>query len=262
MTEMSFVDEEDVIAINEGFLKRVFKSVLGVDIETPIQRIPYREAMERFGSDKPDLRFGLELCNISDVVANCGFKVFSGPVAEGGSVRALCVPGGAKAFPRKQIDALTDFVKTYGAKGLAWMRLSDEGATSSFAKFMTEEETAAILSRCGANTGDLVLIVGDASNKVVFAALGALRCEVARRMNLIPGLQARLGHGVSMFEYSEEEGRYVAVHHPFTAPMTRTRPCGNGPRQLPRQGLRHRLKRHGAKAPSAAPQTKMFCALA
>jgi aspartyl-tRNA synthetase len=177
--------------------------------------------MERFGSDKPDLRFGLELCNISDVVANCGFKVFSGPVAEGGSVRALCVPGGAKAFPRKQIDALTDFVKTYGAKGLAWMRLSDEGATSSFAKFMTEEETAAILSRCGANTGDLVLIVGDASNKVVFAALGALRCEVARRMNLIPEGVYKLVWVTEfpMFEYSEEEGRYVAVHHPFTAPM-------------------------------------------
>ena len=219
--EMSFVDEDDVIAVNEGFLKRVFKTVLDVDIETPIPRMPYREAMERFGSDKPDLRFGLELRDVSDIVAGCGFKVFSGPVAEGGSVRAICVPGGAKAFARKQIDALTDFVKTYGAKGLAWMRLSEEGASSSFAKFLTEEETAAILKRCGAKTGDLVLIVGDASDKVVFAALGALRCEVARRMDLIPKGVYKLVWITEfpMFEYSEEEGRYVAVHHPFTAPI-------------------------------------------
>lgn len=219
--EMSFVDVDDVIAVNEGFIKSVFKKVLDVEIDTPIQRLPYAEAMDRFGSDKPDLRFGLELQNISSLVSGCGFKVFTDPVAAGGSVRLISVPGGAEAFPRKAIDALVEFVKTYGAKGLAWMRLTPEGTTSSFAKFMTEEENAAIIEHAGAKTGDLILIVADASDKVVFASLGALRCECAKRMGLLKKGDYKLLWVTEfpMFEYSEEEDRYVAVHHPFTAPM-------------------------------------------
>ena len=219
--EMSFVEVDDVIAVNEGFLKRLFKEALGVEIETPFLRMPWKEAMERFGSDKPDLRFGLELKNISDLVAGCGFKVFTEPVAAGGSVRLISVPGGAEAYPRKKIDALVEFVKTYGAKGLAWMKLSGGSMTSSFAKFMTEEENKAILERAGAKDGDLVLIVADAKNEVVFASLGALRCEIAKHMGLAKKDDYKFLWVTEfpMFEYSEEEGRYVAMHHPFTAPM-------------------------------------------
>jgi aspartyl-tRNA synthetase len=219
--EMSFVEVDDVIAVNEGFLKTVFKKILDIDIETPIRRMPYCDAMERFGSDKPDLRFGLELKNISELATGCGFKVFSEPVAAGGSVRLINVPGGAEAFPRKQIDALVEFVKTYGAKGLAWMRLGADGMTSSFAKFMTDEENAKIIAKAEAKTGDLVLIVADAGDKTVFASLGALRVECARRLGLIRKGDYKLLWVTEfpMFEYSEEEGRYVAMHHPFTAPM-------------------------------------------
>ena len=219
--EMSFVDTDDVISVNEGFIKTVFKKVLDVDIETPIPRMPYAEAMARYGSDKPDIRFGLELCDLSDVVKGCGFKVFTEPVAAGGSVRAINIPGGASQFPRKKIDALVEFVKTYGAKGLAWMKLSEDGMTSSFAKFMTEDENKAILERVGAGTGDLVLIVADSADKTVFAALGALRCECAKRLGLLKKDDFKLLWVTEfpMFEYSEEEGRYVAMHHPFTAPM-------------------------------------------
>ncbi len=219
--EMSFVEQDDVMAINEGFIKRVFKDVLNIDVKTPFLRMPWREAMDRYGSDKPDIRFGLELRDISGIVSGCGFKVFSEPVAAGGSVRLINVPGGAAFFPRKKIDGLADFVKTYGAKGLAWLRLSPEGTTSSFAKFMTEGEISAITAAAGANTGDLVLIVADAKNEVVFAALGALRCEIAKRMELTKKDDYKFLWVTEfpMFEYSEEEGRYVAMHHPFTAPM-------------------------------------------
>ena len=219
--EMSFVEVDDVIAMNEGFIKRVFKEAIGVDVETPFLRMPWAEAMERFGSDKPDMRFGIELKNISDLVANCGFKVFTDPVAAGGSVRLISVPGGAEAFPRKKIDGLVDFVKTYGAKGLAWMKLADGGMTSSFAKFMTEEENAAIIERAEAKDGDLILIVADAKNETVFAALGALRCEIGKRLGLCKKDDYKFLWVTEfpMFEYSEEEDRYVAVHHPFTAPM-------------------------------------------
>jgi aspartyl-tRNA synthetase len=218
---MSFVDVDDVIAVNEGFLKRVFAETLGVEIELPITRIKYREAMERFGSDKPDLRFDLELVDIGDIARGCGFRVFSEPMAAGGSVRLINVPGGAAVIPRKQIDSLTDFVKTYGAKGLAWTRLTPDGASSSYSKFLTDDENAAILERAGARTGDLVLIVADASESVTFAALGALRCECAGRLGLIkPGDYKLLWvTEFPLFEYSEEEGRYVAMHHPFTAPL-------------------------------------------
>ncbi len=219
--EMSFINEDDIMGIQEGFMKRVFKEVLDVDVQTPFLRMPYREAMDRFGSDKPDMRFGFELKDISDIVKDCGFGVFSGPVAEGGSVRLINIEGGAAAFPRKKIDKLVDFVKTYRAKGLAWARLIDGGVTSSYAKFLTDEENAAILQRAGAKDGDLVLIVGDVKNDVVFASLGALRCEVAKQMDIIDPMDFKFLWVTEfpMFEYSEEEGRYQAMHHPFTAPM-------------------------------------------
>lgn len=219
--EMSFVTEEDVMSIQEGFLKRVFKEVLNVDLEIPFRRLPYAEAMDRFGSDKPDLRFAMELKNISDLVKDCSFQVFSGPVKNGGSVRLINVTGGAGVFPRKKIDGLAEFVRTYKAKGLAWMKLGADGVTSSFGKFLTEAENAAIVERAEAKTGDLILIVGDQKDEVVFAALGALRCECAKRLGLLrkDDYQFLWVTEFPMFEYSEEEGRYVAMHHPFTAPM-------------------------------------------
>ena len=219
--EMSFINEDDIMAIQEGFMKRVFKEVLDVDVQTPFLRMPWQEAMDRFGSDKPDLRFGFELKDISDIVKDCGFAVFNGPVAAGGSVRLINIEGGAAAFPRKKIDKLGDFAKTYKAKGLAWTRLHEGSMTSSYAKFLTEEENAAILERAGAKDGDLVLIVGDAKNDVVWAALGALRCEIAKQMGLIDPMDFKFLWVTQfpMFEYSEEEGRYQAMHHPFTAPM-------------------------------------------
>ena len=219
--EMSFLNEDEIMTIQEGFLKRVFKEVLDVDVQTPFQRMPWREAMDRFGSDKPDLRFGFELKDISDLVKDCGFKVFSGPVAAGGSVRLINIQGGAAAFPRKKIDKLGEFVKTYKAKGLAWTRLHEGSTTSSYAKFLTEEENAAILERAGAKDGDLVLIVGDEKNTVVWAALGALRCEIAKQLDILDPKDFRFLWVTEfpMFEWSEEENRYMAMHHPFTAPM-------------------------------------------
>jgi len=219
--EMSFVDVEDVLAINEGFIKRLWKDVLGVEVQTPLPRLTWREAMDRFGSDKPDIRFGLELCDISDIVKACEFKVFAEPVANGGSVRMIYVPGGG-AMPRKQIDSLVEFVKTYGAKGLAWTKLAEDGTvSSSYAKFLTEEENDAILARAGAQPGGLVLIVADAKEDVVFASLGALRCECAKRLELTKAGDYKFLWVTEfpLFEYSEEEDRFVAKHHPFTAPM-------------------------------------------
>ena len=219
--EMSFVNEDDVMDIQEGFLKRVFKEVLDVDVQTPFLRLPWREAMDRFGSDKPDMRFGFELKDISDIVKDCSFQVFSAPVAAGGSVRLINVKGGGEHFPRKKIDKLAEFVKTYKAKGLAWTRLHGGEVTSSYQKFLTEEENRAILERAGAKDGDLVLIVGDAKDEVVFAALGALRCECAKQLGILDPMDFKFLWVTEfpMFEYSEEEGRYVAMHHPFTAPM-------------------------------------------
>ena len=219
--EMSFVNEDDVMDIQEGFLKRVFKEVLDVDVQTPFLRLPWREAMGRFGSDKPDMRFGFELKDISDIVKDCSFQVFSAPVAAGGSVRLINVEGGGEHFPRKKIDKLAEFVKTYKAKGLAWTRLHGGEVTSSYQKFLTEEENRAILERAGAKDGDLVLIVGDAKDEVVFAALGALRCECAKQLGILDPMDFKFLWVTEfpMFEYSEEEGRYVAMHHPFTAPM-------------------------------------------
>ena len=219
--EMSFADEEDIIAMNEGYMQRLFDEVLGVKIELPIERITFREVMDRFGSDKPDMRFGLELCDISDIVKSCEFKVFSEPVANGGSVRMIYVPGGG-SMPRKQIDSLVEYVKTYGARGLAWTKMAEDGSvSSSYSKFLTEEENDAIIKRAGAEPGGLILIVADAKDDVVFASLGALRCECARRLELIKKDVYKFLWVTEfpLFEYSEEDERFYARHHPFTAPM-------------------------------------------
>ena len=217
--EMSFVDEEDVMTINEGFIKRVFKEFLDYDVATPFRRIPYSEAMDRYGIDKPDTRFGLELVNLSDLLTDCEFKVFAGALANGGSVRGINVKGAASTLTRKEIDKLTDFVKTYRAKGLAFTRLTADGESSSFEKFLKAEEVAAIRERMGAETGDVLLIVADKDN-VVYDSLGQLRNHLARKLNLIePNSYDFLWvTDFPLFEYDEEEGRYAAKHHPFTSP--------------------------------------------
>lgn len=218
--EMSFVEAEDVMHINEQFIAKLFKDILGKEIKLPLRQIRYQEAMERFGSDKPDTRFGLELQDISEIVKNCGFKVFSGAVASGGSVRGINIKGGAERFSRKEIDALGEFVKTYRAKGLAWLSIGAEGNKSSFAKFLTEAEVAAIIDAVKGETGDLLVFVAD-QNEIVFDSLGALRLEVAKKLDLIDGSQFDLLWVTEfpLLEYSEEEGRFTAKHHPFTAPM-------------------------------------------
>ncbi|MDP4108887.1 MAG: aspartate--tRNA ligase [Bacillota bacterium] len=218
--EMSFVGVDDVIAVNEGFLKQIFKEILSIDVELPLPRITWREAMDRFGSDKPDLRFGMEIKDISSVAENCGFKVFSDAVKAGGTVRLITVPGGASKFTRKEIDSLSEYVKTYRAKGLAWYRMAEE-TTSSFAKFLTPSETEEILGVAQAKQGDLVLIIADGDELTALTALGSLRCEVAKRLGLMePGDYKLLWvTEFPLLEYSEEEKRYVAIHHPFTAPM-------------------------------------------
>lgn len=216
--ELSFVEAEDVMQVNEGLLKKVFADALGVEIALPLPRITWQEAMDRYGSDKPDTRFGMELTDLSDIAAGCGFKVFADAVAKGGSVRGI--KASKAAFSRKEIDALGEFVKTYGAKGLAWMNLKEDGLNSPIAKFLSEEEIAKIIERFDANTGDVLFFVAD-TNKVVYAALGALRLELGRKMGLIPENQWNLLWVTEFpqFEYSEEENRLVAMHHPFTCPM-------------------------------------------
>ncbi|MBQ7923335.1 MAG: aspartate--tRNA ligase [Clostridia bacterium] len=217
--EMSFADEEDVIAVNEGYLKCLFDNFMHQPLEVPFPRMTWKEAMNRYGSDKPDTRFGMELCDISDVVKNCEFSVFAGAVADGGSVRGITVEGGAK-MTRKEIDSLVEFVKTYGAKGLAWYKNTAVAPTSSFAKFMKEEEITAILEKMNVKEGDLALIVA-AKNKVVYDSLGALRCEVAKKLGLIDKSKFNFLWVTEfpLLEYSEEDGRFYAMHHPFTMPM-------------------------------------------
>ena len=217
--EMSFVNEDDVMTMNEGFIKYVFKKTLDIDIPTPFERMPYKVAMERFGSDKPDTRFGLELCDLSDLLTGCEFKVFASAL-EGGSVRAIKVENAADKLTRKVIDKLTDFVKDYGAKGLAFTRFTADGVASSFEKFLSEAEVEAIHTRLDAKENDVILIVADPKDKVVFAALGALRCEIAKRLDLIDSNKFNFLWvcDFPLFEYSEEEDRYVAMHHPFTHP--------------------------------------------
>ena len=217
--EMSFVDVDDVITVNEGFIKRVFKEVLGVDVETPFLRMPYQEAMDRFGSDKPDMRFGMELVDVSGLVKGCGFGVFSNAVANGGSVRAINAKGCGK-FSRKEIDSLTEFVKTYGAKGLVWIAVEESGIRSSIAKFFSEEEMDALLKKTCAEPGDLILFVAD-KNQVVYDSLGALRVEIAKRLGILNDMEYRFLWVTEfpLFEFDEEENRWVAKHHPFTSPM-------------------------------------------
>lgn len=216
--EMSFVDMEDVMTLNEGLLKHIFKNTLGLDIETPFVRMKYSEAMERYGCDKPDTRFGLELCNVSDIVKDCGFKVFTDAIAGGGAVRAINAKGAS--FSRKELDSLGEFVKTYNAKGLAWINISDE-VKSSFTKFLTPEITEALIKRLGGEKGDALLFIADVKPAVVFTALSALRIECGKRLGLIDNKKFNFLWVTEfpMFEYSEEEGRLVAMHHPFTAPL-------------------------------------------
>ncbi len=220
--EMSFVEQDDVIAVNEGFLQRVFKEVLNVDIALPLPRMTWQDAMDKYGSDKPDTRFGFEICDISDIAANCSFKVFKDTVDNGGSVRLINCNGYADKFPRKEIDKLGEFVKTYRAKGLAWLKLAQDGSmTSSFAKFLSEEEIEQIKARANAKENDLLFVVADADWETAATALGALRCELAKRLDLAKKDDFKLlwVTDFPQFEYSEEEDRLVAKHHPFTAPM-------------------------------------------
>lgn len=219
--EMSFVDRDDVLEVNEGFVARVLKETLDYDVQLPLRRLSYQEAMDRYGSDKPDTRYGMELCDVSEIAKDCGFSVFADAVAAGGSVRCVNVKGGADQFPRKKLDELVEFVKIYRAKGLAWMGLKADGLQCSFAKFLTEAQITALQQKAGAEQGDLLLFVADGKNSVVYAALGALRQEVAKRLSLIPEDVIDLLWVVDfpLLEYDEEEGRFFAMHHPFTSPM-------------------------------------------
>jgi aspartyl-tRNA synthetase len=217
--EMSFVDVDDVININEGFIRELFRKVLDLDIPVPFRRLTFKEAMTRYGSDKPDTRFGMELVDVSDIVRGSGFKVFADAVSNGGSVRAINAKGGG-TFSRKEIDALGEIVKTYKAKGLAWIVVEENGIRSPIAKFLTEDETSNLVNRLKAETGDLLLFVAD-KDEVVFDALGHLRLALGKKLSLID-------HNVydvlwitefPLLERDEEENRWVARHHPFTSPM-------------------------------------------
>ncbi|MBQ3610803.1 MAG: aspartate--tRNA ligase [Firmicutes bacterium] len=217
--EMSFVDVDDVIEIQEGYLKRVFKEMKGIDIETPFPRIPYDEAMNRYGSDKPDTRVGFELNDITDMVAGCGFKVFTDAIVAGGSVRGICITGAAESYTRKKIDKLTEQVKSYGAKGMVWMKVAENEVTSSVNKFFSPEELKAIADRMEAKAGDLILIISD-RNKVVYDSLGFLRRHIADELGLLDDEQYNLlwVTDFPLFEHDEETDTYHAMHHPFTSP--------------------------------------------
>lgn len=217
--EMSFVDQDDVIAMQEGFLKRVFKELLDVEVQTPFPRIPYDEAMERYGSDKPDTRFGFELKKLNDTVAGTEFKVFADALAAGGDVRGICIDGGSSAFSRKDIDKLTDQAKHYGAKGLVWLRVEENEYKSSVNKFFSQEQLSDIAAVFEANAGDLILIAADKS-KVVFDTLGFLRRHIAGILGLLDDKKFNLlwVTDFPMFEKDDETGELKAMHHPFTHP--------------------------------------------
>ena len=218
--EMSFVDVEDVIDVNERLLQFVCREAIGLDVQLPIPRMTWQEAMDRFGSDKPDTRFGMELVNVSDVVAGCGFGVFTSALENGGSVRGINAKGQG-AMPRKKIDALVDFAKGYGAKGLAYLSIQEDGSyKSSFAKFMTEEQLEALVKAMSGEPGDLLLFAAD-KNSIVYSVLGALRLEVGEQMGIIDHDKFNFLWVTEfpLFEWNEEENRYVAVHHPFTMMM-------------------------------------------
>ena len=218
--ELSFVDVDDVIDVNERFLAKLFKEVLDVDVQLPIQRMTWQEAMDRFGSDKPDLRFGMELHDVTDVVKDCEFAVFKGAIENGGSVRGINAKGQG-AMPRKKIDKLVSFAKDYGAKGLAYIAIQEDGTLkSSFSKFMTEEEMKALVAAMEGEAGDLLLFAAD-KNKVVYSVLGALRLELAKQMELLDKNEFRFVWITEfpLLEWSEEENRFTAMHHPFTMLM-------------------------------------------
>ena len=218
--ELSFVDVDDVIDVNERYLSYLFKEVLGIDVKLPIERITWREAMDRFGSDKPDMRFGMELHDVSDIVKNCGFSVFTGALEAGGSVRGINAEGQG-SMPRKKIDKLVEFAKGYGAKGLAYIAIAEDGTRkSSFAKFMTDEEMDALVAAMDGKAGDLLLFAAD-KKKLVYDVLGALRLELAKQMDLLDKNDYRFVWVTEfpLLEWSEEENRFTAMHHPFTMPM-------------------------------------------
>ncbi|MBR2807382.1 MAG: aspartate--tRNA ligase [Oscillospiraceae bacterium] len=218
--EMSFADVDDVIAVNEGFLKKLFHDILGKDIQTPFRRMTWNDAMAKYGSDKPDLRFGLEITDLSETVKGCGFGVFASTVENGGSVCAINAKGLAEKLTRKEIDKLVEFVKTYKAKGIAFTRINADGtSSSSYEKFLSEDEAKAVREKMEAEAGDVILIIaGDRMETLT--ALGALRCQIARNFGLIEKGRFELlwVTDFPLFEYSEEEDRWVAMHHPFTAP--------------------------------------------
>ncbi len=218
--ELSFADVDDVIDVNERYLSYLFKEVLGIDVKLPIERITWQEAMDRFGSDKPDMRFGMELHDVSDIVKNCGFSVFTGALEAGGSVRGINAEGQG-SMPRKKIDKLVEFAKGYGAKGLAYIAIAEDGTRkSSFAKFMTDEEMDALVAAMDGKAGDLLLFAAD-KKKLVYDVLGALRLELAKQMDLLDKNEYRFVWVTEfpLLEWSEEENRFTAMHHPFTMPM-------------------------------------------
>ena len=216
--ELSFVDMDEIMEINEGLFKRLFKDVLGQELETPFPRMTYKDAMERYGSDKPDIRFGMEICDISELVKDCDFGVFKGAIENGGSVRGIVAKNAASKLTRKEIDKLTEYVKGIGAKGLAFVRWVEDKPTCSFAKFMAEGQLENILAAMGAEKGDVVLLVADI-NSVTLPVLGALRLTVAKKLDIIPkGFSFLWIVDFPFFEYDSESGEWVAMHHPFTMP--------------------------------------------
>ncbi len=219
--EMSFVDVDDVMGIGEGYIQRVFKEAMGVDIQLPLPRLTYHEAMERYGSDKPDTRYEMELCDLGDVVKGCGFGVFTSALEAGGAVYCITAKNAVNTLTRKEIDKLTEFVRGIGGKGLAFARLMPDGTASSFAKFLTEDEMTALLNKAGAETGDVVLIVADTKKNSVLSVLGALRQEVAKKLDIIPTDKFNLLWITEFpfFEWDEDAQTFVAMHHPFTSPM-------------------------------------------
>jgi aspartyl-tRNA synthetase len=219
--EMSFVDEDDIIAVNERYMKRLFKEIKGIDLELPLPMMTYQEAMDRFGSDKPEVRFGMELIDLSDILKESGFKVFSGAVKSGGSVRAINAKGCGAKFSRREIDALVEFVKIYGAKGMAWISVEENELKSAITKFLSEDEINSILAEVKAEPGDLICFVAD-KNKVVYDSLGALRLELAKKLELLKDNDDYSFLWVTHFplmEYDENEKRWTSTHHPFTMPL-------------------------------------------
>jgi aspartyl-tRNA synthetase len=220
--EMSFVNTEDIMEVNERLIAKIFKDILNIEIPRPLPRMTYQEAMERFGSDKPNIGFGMELVNVSDIAAACDFKVFRSAVENGGSVRLINAKGCADKYSRKEIDALGEFVKTFNAKGLAWLAVGEDQHKSSFAKFLKPEETDAFIRKAQGEPGDLLFFIADSDN-TVFDALGNLRLEVARKIGILEDIKDQFNllwvTEFPLLEYDEEEKRYVAKHHPFTSPM-------------------------------------------